>query len=349
MFEGSIDWFNEYFKATNCNFPILESLVLRCEYHKEVDLPDSFLGGADLSILHLRRLKLERVSLSSVSRFLLSTLSLTDLSLRIETAFGPSAEGPFVACLQGMPCLSRLDLSISHKSPSPPSSSQNIIPLSKLSCFRYVGHSIFLDAIVAGISAPSLQDFTMTFVDGILFPLIHLTRFITETEEHYRAVHVTFHKRVFRLSLLIRSDFDHQSPTSRFSRIPRWSPESILRMSDSLRAKLTTVEELCVTFAMAKMATEDYILWRRFYQLFPSVKVLHTEGANYDCIAYTLLQDHEESSDVLAYLSSLEEIEIGNREFWIRRRRSESELAGFQQLIAARQRAGRPIKVFFRP
>ena len=42
--EGSIDWFNEYFKATNCNFPILESLILRCEYHKEVDLPDSFLG-----------------------------------------------------------------------------------------------------------------------------------------------------------------------------------------------------------------------------------------------------------------------------------------------------------------
>ena len=348
-FEGSIGHFDEFFMATNCNFPILESLVLRCEFYKELKLPDTFLGGPDLLNLHLRRLKLQHVFLASVSKLLLSTPSLTDLSLRIEMASGTSPEITLLACLQGMPCLSRLNLDISYKTPSPPSSSQDIIPLSKLTCFRYIGHSILLDAIVAGISAPSLRDFTMTFVDEILSPPVHLTRFITETEEHHRAVHVTFHEYVFRLSLLIRSDFDHCAPASFFSRIPRWSPESILRMSDSLSAKLSTVEELCVTFSFAKMATKDYILWHRFYQLFPSVKVLHTEGANYDCIAYTLLQDHEEPSDAFAYLPSLEEIEIGNDELWSRRRRSESELASFQPFIAARQRAGRPVKVFFRP
>ena len=348
-FEGSIDQFEEFFKATNCTFPILESLVLHCIHHKELDLPDTFLGWPDSSNLHLRRLVLDHVSLTSVSRFLLSTTSLTDLSLRIGTVFGMSPETPLLSCLQGMPCLSRLDLFISHKSPSPQFAPNDIFPLSKLTCFRYFGHSVFLDTIVAGISAPSLQDFTMMFVDGILFPLVHLTRFITETAEHYRAVHVTFNEQVFYLSLLSRPDFDHcRKPSGMYSRIQRWSPEAILRMSGSLSTKLTAVEELCVTFVFAEMASEDYVLWRRFYQLFPSVKVLRTEGANFDCIAYTLLQVREGHNDALAYFPTLEEIEIGNGKLWSSRWRNESALAGFQPFIAARQLAGRLVKVFFR-
>jgi hypothetical protein len=120
-------------------------------------------------------------------------------------------------------------------------------------------------------------------------------------------------------------------------------------MSGSLSTKFTTVEELCVTFAFAEMATEDYILWRQFYQLFPSVKVLHWDGANYDCIAYTLLQDHEEPDNVPALFPALEKIEIGDGDYWTSQTRSESQLAGFQPFISARQRAGRPVKVFFRP
>ena len=350
-FEGSIDWFDEYFKATNCNFPILESLVLCCQYHKEVDLPDSFLGGPDLSNLHLRNLKLERVSLSSVSRFLLSTSSLTDLSLRIETAFGPSAETPLVACLQGLPHLSRLDLSISHKSPSPPSSPQRIIiPLSDLTCFRYVGHSVFLDALVAGISAPHIQDLSMEFFDAIFVPIVHLTRFINETEEHYYAVHVTFHREwVFRLSLLTQSEYFHyRKPTSKASRVPRWSPGRIMRMSGALSAKLTTVTLLRVTFESSVMAAEDYILWRRFYQLFPNVKTLWIQATNHLDVAHTLFQDHEGPDDVLAFLPSLEVLQLGEGEFWTPGTEAESKLTTFLPFLSARELAGRPVQVLFR-
>ena len=349
-FEGSIDWFDQFFKATNCNFPILESLVIRCQYHTELELPDTFLGGPDLSNLHLRRLKLERVSLSSVSRLLLSTSSLTNLALRFDMALGTSTETPLVACLQGMTCLSRLELSIPHKSPSLCSTPQDIVSLSKLTYFHYAGHSVLLDAIVAGISAPSLQDFTMTLIGGNLVPGVHLTRFISKMEENCRTVHVVFYEEVFRLSLLTHSNIINLLPTSIHSRIPTWSPESILRMSGSLSTKLSTVEELYVTFAFAEMAVEDYVLWRRFYQLFPSVKVLHTDGANLDCVAYTLLRDREKPDDVLTYLPALEEIEIGHGDFLgPQSRRSESELAGFKPFISARQRAGHPVKLFFRP
>jgi hypothetical protein len=125
-----------------------------------------------------------------------------------------------------------------------------------------------------------------------------------------------------------------------------------MRLSSSFSTKLTAVEELCVTFTFARMATEDYILWRRFYQLFPGVKVLHTEGANYDCIAFSLLQYHEEPDDVLSFFPALEEIKIGNgglEYYRTRQSRSESALAAFEPFISARQRAGRPVKVLFRP
>ena len=348
-FEGSIDWFDQFFKATNCHFPILESLVVRCPYYKELELPDTFLGGPDLSNLHLRRLKLERVSLSSVSRLLLFTSSLTDLSLQFDMALGTSTETPLVACLQGMTCLSRLELSVPHESTSLCSTPQDIVSLTKLTYFHYAGYSVFLDAIVAGISAPSLQDFTMTLIGGSLVPGVHLTQFISKMEENCRTVHVVFHEEVFRVSLLTHSDIINLLPTSIQSRIPKWSPESILRMSGSLSSKLTTVEELYVTFAFAEMTVEDYVLWRRFYQLFPGVKVLHTDGADFDCIAYTLLRDREEPDDVLTYLPALEEIEIGRGHFLGRQSRSEPELAGFKPFISARQRAGHPVKVFFRP
>jgi hypothetical protein len=350
-FRGTSVWSNEFFRATNHSFPILERLTLGPLYGDELDLPDTFLGGQELSDLHLRDLKLKRVSLRSIFRFLSSTSTLTGLHLEVDTAFGISPETSLLACLQGMPCLSRLDLSISLNPPpvSTPGH-KNIVPLSNLICFHYTGHSVFLDGLVAGLSAPSLRDLSMEFFDSIMFPIVHLTRFITETEEHYHAVHVTFHIRRFRLSLLTRPEnFTHREPLPRLSQIPRWSPESIMRISDYLLTKLFTVEELCVNFAFAEMDAEDCILWRRFYQQFPSVKVLRTEGANYSCIACTLLQDREEPDDVLALFPALEEIELGNGEFWIHQRRGESELAVFQPFVSARQQAGRPVKVFFRP
>jgi hypothetical protein len=251
--------------------------------------------------------------------------------------------------LQSLHSLSRLDLSISHRSPPPPSSPQDIIPLSKLTCFRYVGHSVFLDAIVAGISAPYIQDLSMEFFDAILFPIVHLTRFINETEDHYQAVHVTFHERIFRLSLLTQSEyFEFLNRPSRSSRIPKWNPERIMQMSGALSAKLSTVNLLRVTFEFAMVATEDYILWRRFYQLFPSVKDIRIQGANYHHVARTFFQDHEGPDDVLAIFPTLEVLQLGEGKFWTRGAEVETSLTAFQPFVSARQLAGRPVQVVFR-
>ena len=352
FFGGTSVWSNEFFRATNHSFPILERLTLVPLYGVELKLPETFLGGQDVSDSHLRHLKLLRVSLRSIFRFLSSTSTLTGLHLEVDTAFGISPETSLLACLQGMPCLSRLDLSIFLESPSSvlTPGHNDIVPLSKLICFHYTGHSVSLDGLAAGLSAPSLRELSMEFFDAIVFPIVHLTRFITETEEHYHAVCVSFNARRFRLSLFARPEYvTHRWPPLKRSRTQRWSPESIMRMSDYLLTKLLTVEELCVNFALAEMDAEDCILWRRFYQQFPSVKVLRTESANYACIAFTLLRDREEPDDVLALFPALEEIELGNSGFWVHQTGRESELAVFQPFVSARQQAGRPVKVFFDP
>lgn len=208
-FEGTSADFDKFFKATNCAFPVLESLILSFKYGYKINIPDTFLRGPDLSTLHLRSLRLDGVSLAFISGFLSSATSLTDLFLRINTV---SSEKSLLVCLQGMTCLRRLDLTVpsSHRllesSSQSSSSTPKVVLFSRLACFRYVGPSVYLDALVAKLSAPSLQDVDFYFHDDIWPSIEHLPRFINEIRECYHAVQVTFEQAGFRLTMLTQSD-----------------------------------------------------------------------------------------------------------------------------------------------
>ena len=77
------------------------------------NIPATFLRGPDLSYLHhLRRLTVKSITLTSIFDFLLSATALTDLTLVIDTPFGPTPETSHLACLQVMPCLLSLDLTL---------------------------------------------------------------------------------------------------------------------------------------------------------------------------------------------------------------------------------------------
>jgi hypothetical protein len=351
-FEGTNTNFDKILKVTQCAFPVLDSLILHFEYNYKTKLPDTFLRGPDLPDLHLRRLELGRISLDSISEFLLSATTVTDLSLVIDTVFGPSPEASLLTCLQGMPCLRRLHLSITSASALLSSTPKDIVPLSKLTDFRYIGHSLFLDAIVAGLSAPSLLDVDILFDD--LPPIVHLPRFINEIEERYHAVHVTFHEWEFSFSLQTQSEHINKNGKSRFKLgpVPRHSQVSTIRISGALSTKLTTVEELHVTFIrMSFNFWENMIPWRELLQHFPRLKAFRTEGANNYGIARALPQDYEEpdDDDGLAFLSALEEIELGKNPTLTDESPRGPELAAFEPFVSARQQAGHPVKVFFSP
>jgi hypothetical protein len=283
----------------------------------------------------------------------LSTSALTDLILQIDTTFGTSPESSLLACFQSMPVLCHLDLIISSsllESPPQPSTLKDIVTLSKLTYLRYVGQSLFLDAIAAGISAPFLQDFRMVFRDEISSPIVHLPRFINETEKHYHSVDVTLLDGYLHLSLMTQSEYTsgncHNWLRFKPRPIPGLSTE-LMRMSGALSTKLTTAEELRISF-LSREAMDPEIPCHRFYQQFPSAKVFRIAGINYDRIARTLLQGHLKHVDDHSFTPALEEIELGYDDVF-QENRNESELAVFQPFIFARRQAGRPVKVFFPP
>jgi hypothetical protein len=343
-FKGSSANFDKILKVTQRDFPVMESLILQFEYLYKAKLPDTFLRGPDLSVLHLRHLRLEHVSLASISSFLSSATAVTDLILQIETST-PSAEASLLTCLQGMPCLRHLDLFMASESPFRPTTTpKDMVRLSKLTDLLYDGYGVFFEALVAGLSAPSLRDVDIKLCDDIP-PIVHFPRFIDEIEEHYHAVHMTFEDLDFSFSLQIQLEYNnHCKPRFRLVSVPGDVPESIIRMSGALSTRLSTVEELRVTF---DWAPDDIIPWCELLQHFPSLKALRAECADgYYCIARALSQDHGDPEDDFAFLSALEEIELGEL---TDESQCGPELMAFEPFVSARQQAGRPVKVFFRP
>ena len=360
FFNGGSAWFDKYFKkfsnVTGCNFPVLESLSMEFRYRDAPKLINTFLGGPDQSNVHLRRLKLRGVSFASISGLLSSSTSLTDLYLLTDFALSLSSEMLLVACLQGMSCLRCLTLYTPPRpieSPSQPSTPNDIVVLSHLTRFTYSGPSGLLNALVAGLSAPSLQNIMFQFIDAIWPPVVHLPRFINEIEDPYDSVRAFFINGDFRLGLLNQSEPTNYLYPRRFSfeseSCLKVFPESVIRISGAVSARFSTVEKLLISFD--KTTAEDYVPWRWFFQQFPRVKILRTEGENNHCIARFLLQDYKKPDGNLALLPSLEEIELGKYPpaLTIYEIQREPELAAFDPFVSARQQAGRPVKVFLAP
>jgi len=344
-FTGLAGDLDTLFKATSYPLPALESLALR-HRHEELQIPATFLEGSNL---RLRSLKLHRISLPFISRLLSSAPALTCLSLVIGAHSGPlPVVSLLLSHLQGMPCLRHLDLEIrsSIKDLAQPTEPKENFPLSKLAHFHFVGRSIFLNALVAGLSAPSLRDVNIQFYGDMSPPVsMHLSRFIEDIREHYRAVQVLFESHYFRLLLLPHSEYY----LSRFRLISELLPESMMQMISTFSAKLTTAEELFLVFVYDDDddLSDKNVPWRRFFLQFPSVKTLRMEVTNSLHIASALNQG---GSD-FAFLPVLEEIELCMP--LISSTNSEdqpaSELVAFQPFVSARQQAGRPVRIFWGP
>lgn len=349
-FEGTNADFYRFFEVTDCPFPVLESLVLDFKVASETRLPHTFLRGPKLSDLHLRRLEFRRALLASVSGFLSSATALTELTLQIDTVFGSSPETSLLACLQGMPYLHSLHLTILNSdlsgSLSQPSAPEDIVPLSSLTRFCYVGHPAFLSALLAGFSAPSLWGVDFSFLDSISSPIVHLPRFITEMKEQYHIAQVYIAYNIpspngITFSLLTHSEStSHCKPHFKLRGSGRF-PVSIMQMGSALSTRLTTIEELRIT------PSEEFVQWLKLFQYFSSVRALYLDGTGYDYMARTLHQSDKEPNDPVI-LPALEEIQLRISLSFIHEIQRARQLEAFQPFVFKRQQAGRPVKVFFK-
>jgi hypothetical protein len=174
--------------------------------------------------------------------------------------------------LQAMPHLCHLDLQISYvDNLAQPINPNEVFLLSNLTFFRYGGHSVYLNTLVAGFAAPSLRVVRISLTDASPPPILHLSRFIEDIGEHYQAVKVSYDTYNLRLLFFTRlEDIGDHSP--RFVLCSGSFSDSMTQMSSAFSAMLTTIRELLVIAPNTANTSKDVILWRRFLLRFPSVK-----------------------------------------------------------------------------
>ena len=356
-FEGSDAGFQKLFKAANYHFPALESVVLSFSHGPKPDIPSTFLRGPGQLDLRLRRLSLDRAPISSVSGLLLSATALTDLILNVSSTTGTnsadgesSKQGSFLlGCLKGMKCLRSLDLTISsHDSrdsqPQRPAPN-DFVPLSKLTRFHYSGPTTFLNGLMSGLSAPSLQDARLVLCQEL--PLLHISRVIDDVREEFRSVSVTFENGDFCFSSSTHSGKVYRvKPSFRFS--VNYYSDSIKLINSTPSMKLSMAEELVLSFSRSSITSWVHVSsLREFIRQFRSVRVLRVVPFIPEIGKYLQQDDGE------AILPALEQIELSishltgysDEEY---QRRAAADMAAFEPFVYAREQAGRSVNVFHR-
>ncbi|KAI0251460.1 hypothetical protein BJV78DRAFT_1211772 [Lactifluus subvellereus] len=302
-------------------------------------LPSTFLQG---SAQRLRRLNLDGIPLSSC---------LIDLHLCIDTVFCSSPAASLLVHLQGMPFLRRLELKVSvplHSDtidPAPFIKTEDIIPLSNLTYFRFFGHRVHLEGLLAGLATPSLQDLHIVLSDySITLPIPHLSRFIHDEGRPVFATRVKFTGLSLDISLLHSTN----DPPSRIT-VPG-TMISMARISTALSATLATVEDLFLTCSFQPETlwlSEGSNSYREALGQFPNVKILRLRHALVLSVTEFLRQDDGELA--LDVLPALEEIELdaGGYHELVNESQRASALDNFGPFVAMRQRMGRPMNVFW--
>jgi hypothetical protein len=351
-FAGFKDGFAEFFKDTKCHFPILERLQLYSVGSGTLDLPAKFLGG---STPHLKCLKVVHcVAFSSIAQILSSATALIELTLGTDTPFGPSPEESLPAYLQAMPCLRRLHLKIKRWPTggvklAQPTNPEGVVPLTNLKYFQYNGPSVALNALLGWLTAPSLQGLYIWLDDEVTSSISHLSRFIDDVDKTFHSAQLGVYERHSHISLLTESEVSTLIESLfRFRINSKSHQESIMRMSNVLSSRLTTVKQLVITLKKRKDSSwNDVAMWRRFLRLFCNVKVLRLEQDAVHDIA-NCLEPTFGGSELASrgFLPSLEVIELcANETYTLENESVSAELAAFQPFASARKQAGRPIEV----
>ena len=344
---GALDVEN-FISAANYHFPALESLALGFSYGQELDIPATFLRGPDQSDLRLRRLRLYGPSLTSVTGLLLSATALTDLTLADSPVYDCSQGPLLLACLQGMQCLRSLDLSIPHVPrgfKAQHSTPKDIVSLLKLTRFHYDGSTIFLNYVMSGLSAPSLQNVYFEFCDSSrTSPFLYLSRVIDDLREEFRSISVKFDLDNFcLLSWTHLGKIDYSKPSLWFNM--RRSPDSIKSINSMPPTKFAMVEELALYFNSSNI---HVFTLREFLRQFCSVRALLVDPFMREVGLYL---QHDVRGGILPVL---EKIELSNlrltgcltgcsdEEY---RRYVAQAIAAFESFVSSRERAGRRVKV----
>ncbi|KAH9035515.1 hypothetical protein EDB85DRAFT_2143680 [Lactarius pseudohatsudake] len=309
----------KFLRALSCPFPGLESLEIcppnktysRCHDH-ELILPATFLSG---SAPCLRQLTLREVVPECLSPLLSSATSLSELTLTLRVAYTALPEASLIANLQGLSHLRRLELSLDYwpntrypEPPEPPASAGDAVPLSKLTHLIFTGHILYLQPLVVGLAAPSLQHLDATLCgQSHCFPIPHLCKFICDTECQFTVVRLTlrYSKLTFCAGTGSQSVDDQPFKITIPKRVP------LEQLGQELSRPLSTVEELVITWETEPWITEGLNQadqWSGFCCHVPQVKTVRISAKVALDVAHSFLSDGREPA--LDFLPVLERVEV---------------------------------------
>ena len=342
-------------------FNVLRNLSLRWQDEAGPVVHYSFLGGSAQS---LQILEFCRVPFPGIPRLLLSATNLVELYLVEIPDSGYFTPESFLHCLS---TLSRLQLlSLEFESPPPPlqvvqdnPSGRPVLPV--LTSFKFNGDALYLENLVAPITAPLVEDLDITFSHGIG------AIFNTNTPRFVDFVSRTCTPNV-RLPVEAHVDFSNEGVSVRLPGAFPGSPQAMLRLkvlcepatfqisslaqvckSSLPHILLRAVEHLYIRDADAVTEAprpdgeeEDDIeveggQWLEILRRLPAVKDLYLTRGSVPLIAPALQEPIEDGgTEVLPALQNLflEELHLSG---------SVQEAIG--QFVTARQFADRPIAV----
>ncbi|KAH8982420.1 hypothetical protein EDB92DRAFT_1952311 [Lactarius akahatsu] len=247
-----------------------------------------------------------------------SATSLVELALTLRVAHIARPEASLLTNLQRMSCLRRLELNVvewPNINPTrtyPPASAGDVVSLSKLTHLLFSGHRLYLQALVVGLAAPSLQHLDAEvcgYPHGFPGPIPHLCKFICDTECQFTTVRLGLSYTKFRFYACTGPQSDDNPPF----RITRLNPVSLEEMGQELSRPLSTVEELIVAWDVEKLQTEGRIQtnqWRGFCYHVPQVKMVRVSATLALDVAHSFQQEGGEPIPNL--LPTLERVERGN-------------------------------------
>ena len=343
-------------RAFSHPFPELESLEI-CPYHQwnhdgPLILPATFLSG---SAPHLRRLTLGKVVTANLSPFLSLATGLVELTLTINARYDLLPEASLLSNLQRMSRLRHLELDLIYQfhsfvppDPPPPASAGDVVSLSKLTHLIFRGHRSYLQALVVGLVAPSLQclDAELFGSSPDLFPIPHLCKFIRDAECRFTAIRLVF----LHLTLELYARTDWKFADEYPFRIIISEPVSLEQIGQELSGPLSTVEELIILVDEPLIELEEPNipiadgLHGLFYHV-PQVKmILLPDDVGLDVARSFQQDDRGPAMDLLPALEQVKVVDTRrNTPSGSDRDDHTSILDAFEPLIAARKQLGRPI------
>ena len=310
-----------------------------------------------MSLPSLRRLTLRGVTPSYISPLLSSAKGrLVELTLTLIVEHRALPEHSFIANLQRLSCLRRLELKLSYvqgvaiippsPSPPPPASAGDAVTLSKLTDLIFTGHCSYLRMLVVALAAPSLQHLDVEiYRTSPDLPIPQLCKFIRDTENQFFGVSLYLLQEKFMFSAVTSLPPDSAQS---FSIIFPKPFVQLKELGNNLSGPLSTVERLVIEYHSPYrlgmgLSTQHHIKWGGFFNHIPQVKVIQVASEVANEVAHSLKQ-----GDLLSLLPSLEQVKV---DFYTRLPISDRDSQyktireAFKPIIATRKQAGRRIKL----